>query len=124
MCRYRDSSGNPTASPLKGCVLFDQNQLTKLQKSCFISCNSVLTCAYGAGVSIPGSSTASPQCTDLTENQILTLSGTTAAGSTTLIDHASYLGLDMNNNGCRADVAFINAITITPGFVSDSCDAV
>ena len=47
MCRYRDSSGNPTASPLKGCVLFDQNQLTKLQKSCFISCNSVLTCAYG-----------------------------------------------------------------------------
>uniref|UniRef100_A0A383VHB2 Fungal lipase-type domain-containing protein n=1 Tax=Tetradesmus obliquus TaxID=3088 RepID=A0A383VHB2_TETOB len=121
---YRDSSGNPTASPLKGCVLFDQNQLTTLQKSCFISCNSVLTCAYGAGVSIPGSSTASPQCTDLTENQILTLSGTTAAGSTTLIDHASYLGLDMNNNGCRADVAFINAITITPGYIFDSCDAV
>ncbi|WIA34284.1 hypothetical protein OEZ86_012624 [Tetradesmus obliquus] len=121
---YRDSSGNPTASPLKGCVLFDQNQLTKLQKSCFISCNSVLTCAYGAGVSIPGSSTASPQCTDLTENQILTLSGTTAAGSTTLIDHASYLGLDMNNNGCRADVAFINAITITPGLYFASCDAV
>jgi hypothetical protein len=33
-------------------------------------------------------------------------------GSTTLIDHQSYLGLDMDNSGCRADVSFINAIGI------------
>jgi hypothetical protein len=34
-----------------------------------------------------------------------------------LIDHASYLGIDMNNDGCRADVSFINAIRVEPGRV-------
>jgi hypothetical protein len=46
-CRYRDSSGNLTPSPTKACVLLDQNQLTRPQDACFISCNSVLTCSYG-----------------------------------------------------------------------------
>jgi hypothetical protein len=40
---------------------------------------------------------------------------TFAPGSSALIDHASYLGLDMNNDGCRSDLAFINAYTIEPG---------
>lgn len=51
--------------------------------------------------------------------------GTTLAGSTTLIDHASCLGLDMNNDGCRADLAFLDAYTITPGtFFGYTCTPV
>ncbi|WIA34286.1 hypothetical protein OEZ86_012626 [Tetradesmus obliquus] len=125
---YRDSSGNLTPSPTLGCVLFNQNQLTTPQQSCFISCNSVLTCSYGAGVDIAGQPSSSfttlPACTDLSDASVRALSSTTVTGSTTLIDHASYLGLDMNNNGCRADVAFIDAITITPGtFFGYNCNA-
>jgi hypothetical protein len=41
--------------------------------------------------------------------------GLTITGSTTLIDHASYLGIDMANTGCRADVSFLASINITPG---------
>jgi hypothetical protein len=40
---------------------------------------------------------------------------TLAPGSTTLIDHGSYLGIDVNNDGCRADLAIINAYTPVPG---------
>ncbi|KAF6265670.1 hypothetical protein COO60DRAFT_1683903 [Scenedesmus sp. NREL 46B-D3] len=95
--RYRDSSGNISPSPTLGCVLQNEAQLTQSQQACFISCNSVLTCSYG----------------------------TTLAGSTTLIDHASYLGLDMNNDGCRADLAFLDAYTITPGtFFGYTCTPV
>jgi hypothetical protein len=40
---------------------------------------------------------------------------TLAPGSTTLIDHGSYLGIDVNNDGCRADLAILNAFTPVPG---------
>ncbi|WIA14116.1 hypothetical protein OEZ85_002660 [Tetradesmus obliquus] len=128
---YRDSSGDVTPSPTKGCVLINQANLTTPQRSCFISCNSVLTCSYGAGAPefpdqpSPSWFTTRPQCTDLSDIGNAALSGATLApGSTTLIDHASYLGLDMNNNGCRADLSFINAYTITPGtFFGFNCVA-
>jgi hypothetical protein len=42
---------------------------------------------------------------------------TIVASSVTLIDHASYLGLDMNNDGCRADLAFINSIRVERRFL-------
>ncbi|WIA34287.1 hypothetical protein OEZ86_012627 [Tetradesmus obliquus] len=126
---YRDSSDNIAPYPNKGCVLFNQDQLTSNQRGCFLSCNSVLTCSYGAGVDISNQPTVSgfttvATCTDLSDFQIRALSGTTLAGSTTLIDHASYLGLDMNNNGCRADVGFIDAYTISDcGFLGCTCTA-
>jgi hypothetical protein len=40
--------------------------------------------------------------------------GLTVTGSTTLIDQ-SYLGIDMANTGCRADVSFLASIAITLG---------
>jgi hypothetical protein len=47
---------------------------------------------------------------------------TVVASSVTLIDHGSYLGLDMNNDGCRADLAFINSFTLKRNtFFPDEC---
>jgi hypothetical protein len=46
--RYRDSTDNFLPSPRLGCLQYNQSQLSDAQQACFISCNSVLTCSYGA----------------------------------------------------------------------------
>ncbi|WIA34285.1 hypothetical protein OEZ86_012625 [Tetradesmus obliquus] len=123
---YRDSTNNTSGSATKGCVLFDQDVIDDLPdgtERCFIPCKLALTCTYGAGVDTLGKPSSTLQeCDDLTATRQITAAITTKLiGGVTLIDHASYLGIDVDNAGCREDMAFIDAFRVERGLFLDTC---